>query len=96
MKRQKRITKRERKANDPTHRPGVRASTGQQAHIHCVACGRHVEPSEFDERPPSATWITCDHGSTFPACIGCMNEAQARVDEHDRTGQPVQTAGAWH
>jgi hypothetical protein len=95
MKREKRITKRERKANDPHHRPGAQAAARHE-HIHCVACGRHIDAGEFDERPPSATWIRCDHGSTFPACIGCMNDAQARVDEHDRTGQPVKTANAWH
>jgi hypothetical protein len=61
-----------------------------------VSCGRHIDPGEFDARPPSATLIVCDHGSQFPACMGCMTDAQARVDEHDRSGQPVQTASAWH
>lgn len=93
MKRQKRLTKRERKAQDPTHRagPNVKAQ-----HIHCISCGRHIEPPEFDGSPPTATLTTCDHGSRFPACVGCMQHAEELVATHDRTGEPVKTAAAWH
>jgi hypothetical protein len=94
MKRQKRVTKRERKDQDPNFRPGPRAQN--QQHIHCIACGRHVDASELSASPPSATTIICDHGSRFVACIGCTDEAQLRIDEHDRTGQPVETTAAWH
>jgi hypothetical protein len=93
MKREKRLTKRERKANDPGFRPGPR---GNNQHIHCVACGRHIDPAELASSPPSATWITCDHGSRFASCVGCMQEAQKRIDEHDRSGQPISAAQAWH
>jgi hypothetical protein len=93
MKRQKRLTKRERKANDPTFRPGLRA---QNQHIHCVACGRHLDSEEFGGTPPSAVWITCEHGSRFASCMGCMQQSQALVDEHDRTGKGVASAAAWH
>lgn len=64
-------------------------------HIHCIACGRHLEPSEF-EAPPSATAITCEHGSNFPACVKCLPQATALVAEHDRTNTPVKTAPAVH
>jgi hypothetical protein len=93
MKRQKRITKRERKGQDPTFRPGPHATN---QHIHCVACGRHIEAAELSGSPPTATYITCDHGSRFAACIGCTSDAQQRIDEHDRSGQPVRFAEAWH
>ena len=93
MKRQKRPTKRQRKSVDPSFRPGPRR---QSDHIHCVACGRHIDAAELSGSPPTATQITCDHGSRFPSCIGCMDHAQKLVDTHDRTGQPVQVAGAWH
>jgi hypothetical protein len=93
MKRQKRLTKRERKALDPNHRPGPH---GHTSHIHCISCGRHIEPAEFQGTPPTATVITCDHGSQFPACVGCMDHAEKLVNEHDKNGQPVKTAPAWH
>lgn len=93
MKRQKRATKRERKAQDPTHRagPNVKAQ-----HIHCIACGRHLDPDEFTSTPATATVVTCDHGSQFASCVSCMADAQARIDAHERSGQPVQVASAWH
>ena len=95
MKRKKRQTKRERKANDPSFVAGPRANS-QQQHIHCVSCGRHIDAAEFGSTPASATWITCEHGSQFPSCVACMTDAQARVDEHDRTGQPIRSTAAWH
>jgi len=95
MKRQKRITKRERKAQDPHHKPGAQTQ-GQNQHIHCIACGRHIDAGEFEATPASATLIVCDHGSRFPSCVSCVKDAQKLVDDHDRSGQPVKTAGAWH
>lgn len=90
MRRQKRLTKRERKAlNGGT-------SAAHHAHIHCVACGRHIEHDEFSASPPLALFVRCQHGSRFAACVGCQARAQALLDEHDRTGQPVRQAAAWH
>jgi hypothetical protein len=91
MKRAKQLTKRERKALAPP-RPGG-AATPQ--HIHCIACGRHIDPAEF-EAPASATMLRCDHGSRFPSCVTCEASAKARLAEHDRTGKSVEAAGAWH
>lgn len=95
MKRAKRQTKRERKAMDPSFVPGPRGAP-QHQHIHCVSCGRHLDPSEFSSTPPSAFWITCDHGSRFASCVACMEDSQRLVDEHDRSGEPVRAAQAWH
>lgn len=90
----KRLTKRERKAlfgKGPSGTPKA-----ESAHIHCIACGRHLDPSDFTSNPPTATQLTCAHGSRFPACSGCVPEAQRRIDEHDATGQPPRVAHAWH
>jgi hypothetical protein len=84
--------KRERKATAPP-RPGGRAAEPQ--HIHCIACGRHINPEEF-RAGGTAKILTCQHGSTFPACVECEAQATAKLAEHDRTGQPVKTASAWH
>ena len=94
MKRKPKLTKRERKAQAP-QRPAQAAGQHQHQHIHCIACGRHIDAHEFDA-PATATIITCDHGSNFPACIKCMPQALALVKEHDRTNQPVKMASAWH
>jgi hypothetical protein len=40
--------------------------------------------------------LTCQHGSQFPSCTNCALTSQRLLDEHDRSGQPVKTAGAWH
>lgn len=93
MKRQKRLTKREKKALDPHHRAGPNV---KMEHIHCISCGRHIDGAELSSSPPTATLITCDHGSRFPSCIGCMQHAEQLVAEHDKSGQPVKTASAWH
>ncbi len=93
MKRQKRPTKRERKAQDPHHKAGPNV---KHQHIHCIACGRHLDPDEFGASPATATVVTCDHGSQFASCVSCMSETQARIDAHERSGQPVQVASAWH
>jgi len=90
MKREKRLTKRERKAMDP-RRP---AATEAQ-HIHCVACGRHIDAAEFSP-PVAAKVIRCQHGSSFATCLECEDKAVALLAAHDRTGQPVQAASAWH
>jgi hypothetical protein len=92
MKRKPKLTKRERKALQP-ERP--QQAGHQHQHIHCIACGKHLDPADFDA-PATATIITCDHGSNFAACVGCMPKAMTLVREHDRTNQPVQTASAWH
>jgi hypothetical protein len=89
MKRQKTLTKRERKALKP--RP---AQAHNHQHIHCVACGRHIDPEEM--RDDGARFVACKHGSQFASCAEHIAETQALLDEHDRTGQPVKTAGAWH
>ena len=94
MKRKPKLTKRERKALAP-ERPQQHQHQHEHQHIHCIACGRHLDQAEF-EAPATATIITCDHGSNFPSCVKCMPQAMAAVKEHDRTNQPVKTAGAWH
>jgi hypothetical protein len=92
MKRQKRLTRREKKAESP----GPRPPAGEGQHIHCIACGRHIDPAEFESSPATAVTVRCDHGSTFATCVGCAVQAESLVAEHDRTGQPVKTAAAWH
>jgi hypothetical protein len=90
VQRQKRLTKRERKAQNPgTHQH-------QAQHIHCISCGRHIDPEEFEAVPPTGIVITCQHGSQFPSCLACEMDSRSRVAEHDRTGQPPRVAGAWH
>lgn len=91
MKRAKQLTKRERKALAPP-RPG--GNTTPQ-HIHCIACGRHIDAAEF-EAPVSATMLRCDHGSRFPSCVECEGASKALLAEHDRSGKNVQAANAWH
>jgi hypothetical protein len=92
MKREKRLTKRERKAADG----GGGEHTHDHQHIHCIACGRHLDQEEFSASPPTAKIIACQHTSKFPVCTTCVAQGQKLLDEHDRTGQPVKTAGAWH
>jgi hypothetical protein len=46
VKREKRLTKREQKALKAP-RPGATAHQHGE-HIHCIACGRHLDPAEFD------------------------------------------------
>jgi hypothetical protein len=97
MKREKKLTKKERQAITGKGPAGVKATAGGGGgqHIHCVACGRHIDAEEFDN-PATATYVKCAHGSTFASCVGCQTPAQKLLDEHDRTGQPVKAAGAWH
>jgi hypothetical protein len=89
MKRQKRLTKRERKST-------TTAPAHDHQHIHCLVCGRHIDPGEFSASPATAKIIACQHGSKFPACAACVVPGQKLLDEHDRTGQAVKVAGAWH
>lgn len=93
MKRKPQLTKRERKALAPP-RPAQPAAHGH-GHIHCIACGKHLDPADF-EAPAVATTITCDHGSQFPSCVKCMPKSIALVKEHDSANQPVRAARAWH
>lgn len=94
-----RLTKRERKSMDGKERPAPtvkRAGDAEQQHIHCIACGRHLDPYEFEATPPTATVLYCDHKSGFPSCTKCTTLSQSLLAEHDRTGQPVKPAQAWH
>ena len=93
MKREKRLTKRERNATDPTH--GQRKQQGT-AHIHCIACGRHIDPGEFTSMPPKSVYLVCEHDSRFPSCADCQVTARYLIAEHDRTGKAVQSVSAWH
>ncbi len=93
MKRKAKLTKRERKALGPP-RPAQQAGTNS-GHIHCIACGKHLEPTDF-EAPAVATTITCDHGSQFPTCVKCMVKSTALVKEHDASNAPVKSATVWH
>ena len=90
MKRQKRLTRRERKA------VAGNATAQPHAHIHCVACGRHIDPAEFTRSPTSARYLRCQHGSRYASCTPCVAQAMQLLREHDRTGDPVRMAQAWH
>ena len=90
----KRLTKRQRQELFGKGASG--SPSAESKHIHCIACGRHIDPTELTARPASATRLTCKHGSRFVACIACTAEAQSRLDEHDRSGQPPRIAAAWH
>lgn len=96
MKREKRLTKREQKALKAATRPAPQGHQHDHQHIHCVACGRHLDPSEFEGPSPSATVLRCAHGSEWAACAGCAARGRELLAAHDRTGQPVQQAAAWH
>ena len=97
MKREKTLTKKERKALNAVSNP--RPVAGRQphehGHIHCVACGKHLEPDAFGE-PGGPAFYRCQHGSDFAHCAEHETQARALVDEHDRTGKPVQQVAAWH
>jgi hypothetical protein len=93
-KREKRLTKRERQEKFGKGPSGQKQQ--QQQHIHCISCGRHIDPKEFDSKPAAATWLACAHGSRFPSCVACQADTKARLDEHDRTGQEPRITKAWH
>jgi hypothetical protein len=90
MKREKRLTRKERRALDPGPKPHG------HAHIHCIACGRHLDPEEFEAKPPEALYLRCDHGSRFPSCASCEVQARVLIAEHDRSGRQIAVAKAWH
>jgi hypothetical protein len=92
MKREKKLTKRERKAEKGI---GPSGQAKEPAHIHCVACGRHIDPAEFNA-PATATGVFCQHKSRFASCVGCVERTKELLAEHDRTGQQVKMAAAWH
>jgi len=89
MKREKKLTKKQRKAQAPAAQPAA-----NQPHIHCVACGRHVDAPEFAQG--RSNWVRCAHGTKYAACANCVPEAMNRLAEHDRTGKAVQVAQVWH
>lgn len=93
MKREKRPTKREKKQADPTR---IERLARSKEHIHCIACGRHLDSAEFTSFPAKSVFLQCEHKHDFPACADCQVTARYLIAEHERTGQPVQTAHAWH
>ena len=93
VKREKQLTKKERKA---LKGPPAVVHQHEPAHIHCVACGRHLDEVEFTEKPARAVMLRCRHGSKFPSCTACRSESQRRLDTHDIMGRPVEQAAAWH
>lgn len=95
MKRKPQLTKRERKALAPKRPAQAQPAGGGHQHIHCIACGRHLDEHEFDA-PATAVVLTCDHGSSFPSCTKCVTKATALIAEHDKTNKPVQVAPAYH
>lgn len=97
MKREKRLTKKERKATGPAQiQPtGAGQQHQQHGHIHCIACGKHLDAEMFGEAD-GAAFLRCEHGSDFPACIACEAKARELIAEHDRTNKPVKKAAAWH
>jgi len=101
MKRNPTLTKREKKSLEPPRpaqsRPVAAKAAGHgHQHIHCIACGRHIDPSELSGEAPKARVLTCQHGSQFASCIGCVEGSQRLLDEHDALNQPVKAAAAWH
>ena len=99
MKREKRLTKREKKAIAP--RPAMGGSAGgghdhHHHHIHCTACGRHLDLEMFEATPAEASWLRCDHGSEFASCVEHAEKTREMLAEHDRTGKPVEHVDAWH
>jgi hypothetical protein len=87
-KKQKRLTKKERKAQQ--------GSAEDTRHIHCIACGRHLHSHEFSKSPITARYLSCLHGTKYAVCAKCVPAGQRLLEEHDRTGGPVRTAAAWH
>jgi hypothetical protein len=98
VKREKRLTKREQKALKGGPARAATSTTGEQEqeHVHCVACGRHIGPGEFQAAPPKALRLRCQHGGSFASCAGCAAQARGLLAVHDRTGQPVKQAAVWH
>ena len=93
MKRQKKLTKRERKAQEAAA-AAASGVTKEDPHIHCIQCGRHIDPGEMVSG--NANWLRCQHGTKYASCHGCIEGAMQRLREHDRTGEQVKIAPAWH
>jgi hypothetical protein len=93
VKREKRLTKREQKALKAP-KPGAAQQQGE--HIHCIACGRHLDAAEFDGPKATARRLRCQHGSVFPSCVACEDSSRSLLAAHDRTNRPVAQAAAWH
>jgi hypothetical protein len=91
----KRLTKRQLKELNGKGPSGT-PKASQERHIHCISCGRHLDPADFSGVTAKAQMLTCQHGSEFAACLACVPDAQARLDEHDRTGNPPNIAAIWH
>lgn len=117
FQRTKRLTRKEKQAlHGAGPKPPARATTfaargielepglADEAHIHCIACGRHLDTAgdlrarNGAARPDETPWgtIRCAHGSPFQACRGCVGAAQTLLIEHDRSGNAVKVAPAWH
>ena len=96
MKREKRLTRRERQAISGRGPSGGVQGHDHEQHIHCINCGRHLDPSEFDGNAPTAKMLRCNHGSHFPSCTACESASRVRIEAHDRSGMAVQTAPAYH
>lgn len=96
MKREKRLTKKERKALAPRVAPVTSGGDHHHHHIHCTACGKHLDEEMFEAEPASALWIRCQHHSEFASCAACADKTRELLAEHDRTGKPVKQASAWH
>jgi hypothetical protein len=92
MKREKRLTKKERKEQTG----GGGGHHHDHGNIHCIACGRHLDPKELSAVPPTALIITCQHGSQFPSCTNCEMTSRYLVAEHDKNNKPVNAAPAYH
>lgn len=113
FKREKRLTRKERQAlhgkgpsGEPRRAdepgPDVDGLAGMQPgqHIHCLACGKHLdtvgEARARGKANPLWVAVRCGHGSVFHSCLTCVGECRARLDEHDRNGTPPRMAEAWH
>lgn len=95
MKRVPRLTKKEKKALNGGPRPQQAHDHGH-SHIHCTSCGKHLDIEEFEAEPATAEWVSCQHGSQFASCVEHIPKTRELLAEHDRTGQPVKQAAAWH
>ena len=84
MKRKPLLTKKERKALSP-----MTARSSQAAHIHCIACGVHLEPD-------TVRYLVCAHGTRYSSCADCVPKSKQLLEDHDRLGRPVTQAAPWH
>ena len=94
------MVKKKKQARKVRTRPA--AATGghphhhhHHVHIHCVSCGKHLDPDVFGE-PDGADWMRSTDGKDFAHCVGCKDDAAARIAAHESSGEPVERADAWH